>query len=67
MITIKVNQKDHKILESLTLQEFVEDLNIQTNGIAIAVNSSVVKKNDWSLKLLQHNDDILIIKSTQGG
>ncbi len=67
MITIKVNQKDHKILESLTLQEFVEDLNIQTNGIAIAINSSVVKKNDWSLKLLQHNDDILIIKSTQGG
>ncbi|MCD8405569.1 sulfur carrier protein ThiS [Tenacibaculum dicentrarchi] len=67
MITIKVNQEDHKILESLTLQEFVEDLNIQTNGIAIAVNSSVVKKNDWSLKLLQHNDDILIIKSTQGG
>ncbi|WP_370424745.1 sulfur carrier protein ThiS [Tenacibaculum dicentrarchi] len=67
MITIKVNQKDHKILESLTLEEFVEDLNIQTNGIAIAVNSSVVKKNDWSLKLLQHNDDILIIKSTQGG
>ncbi|MBE7689718.1 sulfur carrier protein ThiS [Tenacibaculum piscium] len=67
MITIKVNQKDHQILENLTLQEFVEYLNIPTNGIAIAVNSSVVKKTAWSLKLLQHNDDILIIKSTQGG
>ncbi|MEX6627487.1 sulfur carrier protein ThiS [Tenacibaculum pacificus] len=67
MITIKVNQKEHQILETLTLQQFVEYLNIQTNGIAIAINSSVVKKTDWSLKLLQHNDDILIIKSTQGG
>ncbi|MBE7628964.1 sulfur carrier protein ThiS [Tenacibaculum piscium] len=67
MITIKVNQQEHQILETLTLQEFVEYLNIQTNGIAIAINSSVVKKTDWSLKLLQHNDDILIIKSTQGG
>ncbi|WP_233897401.1 sulfur carrier protein ThiS [Tenacibaculum piscium] len=67
MITIKVNQKDHQILENLTLQEFVEYLNIPTNGIAIAINSSVVKKTTWSLKLLQHNDDILIIKSTQGG
>ncbi|CAM1335004.1 sulfur carrier protein ThiS [Tenacibaculum aestuariivivum] len=67
MITIKVNQKDHQILENLTLQDLVENLKIQTNGIAIALNSSVVKKTDWSLKLLQHNDDILIIKSTQGG
>ncbi|CAL2078598.1 Thiamine biosynthesis protein ThiS [Tenacibaculum dicentrarchi] len=67
MITIQVNQQEHQILETLTLQEFVEYLNIQTNGIAIAINSSVVKKTDWSLKLLQHNDDILIIKSTQGG
>ncbi|WP_237276210.1 sulfur carrier protein ThiS [Tenacibaculum ovolyticum] len=67
MITIKVNQKDHQVLENLTLQEFVEYLKIQTNGIAIAINSTVVKRTDWPLKLLQNNDDILIIRSTQGG
>lgn len=67
MITIQVNQKEHQILENLTLQEFVEYLKIQTNGIAIAINSSVVRKNDWAFRLLQDNDDILIIKSTQGG
>ena len=67
MITIKVNQKDHQISESLTLQALVELLKIQTNGIAIAINSSVIKRTDWSLKLLQNKDDVLIIKSTQGG
>ena len=67
MITIKVNQKEHQILETQTVQQFVEYLEIQTNGIAIAINSSVVKKADLSLHLLQNNDDILIIKSTQGG
>lgn len=67
MITIKVNQENHQFLETLTLQEFVEYLKIQTNGIAIAINSRVIKRADWSLKLLQNNDDILIIKSTQGG
>ncbi|WP_179316208.1 MULTISPECIES: sulfur carrier protein ThiS [Winogradskyella] len=67
MITIKVNQEDHHILENITLQEFVENLKIQTNGIAIAINNTVVKKTDWSSRLLQNNDDILIIKSTQGG
>ena len=67
MITIKVNQENHQFLEILTLQELVEYLKIQTNGIAIAINSIVIKKADWSLRLLQNNDDILIIKSTQGG
>ena len=67
MITIKVNQEDHDILEHVTLQEFVENLKIQTNGIAIAINNTVVKKTNWSSRLLQNNDDILIIKSTQGG
>lgn len=67
MIAIKVNQKDHHILENVTLQAFVEQLKIETNGIAIAINNSVVKKADWSSRLLKNNDDILIIKSTQGG
>lgn len=67
MITIKVNDNPQEFLTALTLQELVEKLQIQTNGIAIAVNSSVVKKTDWPSKLLQNNDDVLIIKSTQGG
>ncbi|XRE44067.1 Sulfur carrier protein ThiS [Tenacibaculum discolor] len=67
MIIVKVNDNQQEFLTELTLQELVEKLQIQTNGIAIAVNSSVVKKTDWSSKLLQNNDVILIIKSTQGG
>ncbi|MFT7901098.1 sulfur carrier protein ThiS [Tenacibaculum ascidiaceicola] len=67
MITIKVNNNQQEFLSPLALQELVDKLQIQTNGIAIAVNSSVVKKADWSSKLLQNNDDVLIIKSTQGG
>ncbi|AZJ31072.1 MULTISPECIES: sulfur carrier protein ThiS [Tenacibaculum] len=67
MITIKVNNNQQEFLSPLVLQELVDKLQIKTNGIAIAVNSSVVKKTDWSSKLLQNNDEVLIIKSTQGG
>lgn len=67
MITIKVNNNQHEFLNPVTLQELVAKLQIQTNGIAIAVNNTVVKKSDWSVQLLQNNDDVLIIKSTQGG
>ncbi len=67
MITIKVNDTPQEFLTELTLQELVDKLQIQTNGIAIAINNSVVKKTAWSSKLLQNNDEVLIIKSTQGG
>ncbi|WP_299013456.1 sulfur carrier protein ThiS [uncultured Polaribacter sp.] len=67
MITIKVNQENHQFSETLALEDLVRFLNIKTNGIAIAINGSVIKKTDWSLQTLQDNDDVLIIKSTQGG
>jgi sulfur carrier protein len=67
MITIKVNQENHQFSETLALAELIRFLEIKTNGIAVAINGSVVKKNDWSLRLLQNSDEVLIIKSTQGG
>lgn len=67
MITVEVNQKKHQVLENSTLQDLIMNLNIQTNGIAIAINNHVIKKTDWDSKGLQNSDDILIIKSTQGG
>ncbi len=67
MITIKVNDKQQEFLTELTLQELVNKLQIQTNGIAIAINKTVVKKTAWAFTYLQDNDAVLIIKSTQGG
>lgn len=67
MITVKVNQEQHQVLEDTTLLTLVADLNIATNGIAIAINQSIIKKDKWSEQLLQNNDNILIIKATQGG
>ena len=64
---IKVNNEPREISDKTALQDLVEQLKIQTNGIAIAINNSVVKRTDWSSKILQEQDDVLIIKSTQGG
>ena len=36
-------------------------------GIAIAVNGNVISKNEWKEYLLQENDQLIIIKATQGG
>ncbi|WP_215226108.1 sulfur carrier protein ThiS [Echinicola shivajiensis] len=36
-------------------------------GLAVAVNQEVVPKSRWDDFKLKENDDILIIKATQGG
>lgn len=67
MITIKVNQENHQFSEKITLQNLVEQLQISTKGIAIAINNNVIQKENWISEHLRNNDNVLIIKSTQGG
>jgi len=64
---IKVNNENQKISENTSIERLVEELKISTNGIAIAINNTVVKKSEWNSTIINNNDDILIIKSTQGG
>ncbi|WP_075342633.1 sulfur carrier protein ThiS [Tenacibaculum agarivorans] len=67
MITVKINDSNKTFKTECNLIGMIEELNIQSNGIAIAVNNSIVKKSDWSNHKLSENDNVLIIKSTQGG
>ncbi len=64
---IKVNNETQEISDSVTVQELVDYLKIKTNGIAIAINNSIIKKMNWNTHVLLSNDNVLIIKSTQGG
>ncbi len=67
MITIKVNNIQKELPSPITLTALVEQLAVSTNGIAIAINNEVVKKEQWETQQVVNNDAILIIKSTQGG
>ena len=66
-MNIKVNNETQEISESTSVERLVEQLKISTNGIAIAINNNVVKKSDWNSTIIKNQDNILIIKSTQGG
>ncbi|WP_299160673.1 sulfur carrier protein ThiS [uncultured Tenacibaculum sp.] len=67
MILIKVNENKHQFSNNLTVKELIVSLKIQTKGIALAVNNNVIKKENWISENLEDNDEVLIIKSTQGG
>jgi len=39
----------------------------RTQGVAVAINQQVVPRTDWSSIVLNPNDQVLIIRATQGG
>lgn len=67
MISINVNNIQKKIQENTSIVQLLAEIQRSTNGIAIAINETVALKAEWSSTLLQNNDNILIIKATQGG
>ncbi|WP_268848737.1 sulfur carrier protein ThiS [Flavobacterium aestivum] len=62
------NQIKQFALDSLTVQALLDlELPEKQNGIAIAINATVIPKNNWNNHFLNPTDDILIISATQGG
>jgi sulfur carrier protein len=62
------NQIKQFALDSLTVQALL-DLEIpeKQNGIAVAINATVIPRTNWNIHFLNPTDDILIISATQGG
>ena len=62
------NQTKQFATDSLTVQALL-DLEIpeKQNGIALAINNTVIPKSNWNPHLIKVTDDILIISATQGG
>ena len=62
------NQTKQFATDTLTVQALL-DLEIpeKQNGIALAIDNTVIPKSDWNSHLIQETDDILIISATQGG
>ncbi len=62
------NQRKQFSASSLTVQALLDlEIPIKQNGIALAINNTVIPKTDWDSHQIKETDDILIISATQGG
>ena len=66
---LKINNQPKQFeAETLTVQALLDlEFPNKQNGIALAINNSVIPKNEWDTTSLSETDDILIITATQGG
>ncbi|UTW68303.1 sulfur carrier protein ThiS [bacterium SCSIO 12643] len=66
-MTIQVNNVSHSVENSSSLDDVLKQLDIQTTGIAVAVNEQIITRSKWDSTSVADQDQILIIKATQGG
>jgi sulfur carrier protein len=62
------NQTKQFTADALSIQAMLDiEIPQKQNGIAVAINNTVIPKPSWNTHLLNETDDILIISATQGG
>jgi sulfur carrier protein len=65
---IKLNNIIKIFSEPCSIQQLLDEvIPEKQKGIAVALNSSVIPKINWPIQFLKQNDEVLIIKATQGG
>jgi sulfur carrier protein len=62
-----VNGEERDFDSSLTLQELIDKLEIESKVMAAAVNMDVVKKEGWSNFALNDGDKIELLNFVGGG
>lgn len=67
MIKIVLNKKEIELKENSTITMLIENMSIETTGIAIAVNNKVIRRKEWQNFVLKDNDIVIVIKAVCGG
>jgi sulfur carrier protein len=67
MITIRINEKSLEINNDFNILQLLKKTKSPQEGIAVAVNNTIVLKSSWESTTLSQNDTVLIIQATQGG
>jgi sulfur carrier protein len=65
---ITVNNEQLTISDSCSISQLLQDhVQQKPEGIAVAVNQSVIPKSEWESTFIASGDTIILIKATQGG
>lgn len=67
-MNIYINNKQQEVPTHAKISDALAALSIVSQkGIAVAINNNVIPKAEWDSHLLQADDNITLIKATQGG
>ena len=64
---ILVNGEEKNFNDNLSVENLIISLGVEGKVMAVAINSHIVKKDDWGLRILQDGDKIELLQFTGGG
>ncbi len=67
MPQITLNGNEHEISENLTIADLFKTLGIPMTGTAIAVNGTIVSREDHETHLIECGDKVDVIRAIGGG
>ena len=68
MINIYINDKLFNFdNDSVNIEEAVSKIENMPNNVVIALNNSIIKKDNWKNTMLKNDDKLMIIKIACGG
>jgi sulfur carrier protein len=66
-MTIRVNGEPRELADGASVTEVVAQLTDAAQGIAVAVNGTVVPRGAWAATTLRDADDVEVLTAVQGG
>jgi sulfur carrier protein len=67
MVEIVLNGAPHQVPPAHTLFDLVDGLALANQALALAVNRSVVRRQDWPKQVLVYGDQVDIVRAIGGG
>lgn len=64
---IHFNDEPMQCPDNLTLENLLEQLRLMRPGIALAINQTIVPREQWETHLLNDGDQILLFQAIAGG
>ena len=66
-VNIHLNGEPREFADGLTLQSLIATLALEPTRVAIELNRSVVRRNQWAATVLQEGDQVEIVHFVGGG
>jgi sulfur carrier protein len=67
MISIKLNGKEARVNDGLSLAALLQQLDIQGDTVAVEVNLAIISRPQRASCMLQQGDEVEIVKFVGGG
>ena len=64
---LRINGEDREVVDNLSLNELVTQLDLTPERIAIELNQNVVRRANWPATVLRENDRVEIVHFVGGG